>query len=243
MPVQLPAGPCEIAVRVLPLSTVAVPRKPRARWLSPLVPDRSVRWRRTPLIGHIDWPGARPVLGPWGGLTAFAVPHDEDRPGVELPPQAVRTRVNSQGHGVVAVDLRGSTVEAAGVAQQTVRLSCAGASAEHTLTAAHHNGGVITVELTVPQPRRWWPHGMGDPALHELRVSVGDTVSVHRVGFRTVAARARAERAGLGLLVNGEPVFARGAVWAGADPFEAAADPATLRNLLLRLRAAGTTEA
>lgn len=56
--VELPSGPCEIALRVLPTASVSVPRKPRARWLSPLVSDRSLRWRRTPLIGSIDWPGA-----------------------------------------------------------------------------------------------------------------------------------------------------------------------------------------
>ena len=49
--VELPPGRCDITLRLPPLSTVPVPRKPRARWLSPLVPDRSVRWRRTPLVG------------------------------------------------------------------------------------------------------------------------------------------------------------------------------------------------
>lgn len=242
--VRLPPGECDVALRILPLSTVSVPRKPRAKWLSPLVSDRSLRWRRTPLIGHIDWPGARPVLGPWGGLSAEPVSEGHRAPVIEARPHAVRTRVDESGAGTVLVDLR---VNPAGRTAEAVRVSCAGAGVEIVVTAAHTRGrGVVTVELPVPNPRLWWPHAMtaggaAAPALHEVCVAVGNTPSSHRVGFRSVTAQPRADRAGLGLRVNGVPVFARGAVWAGADPSDTAPDPATVRAVLMRLRAAGAT--
>ncbi|MDO5367791.1 glycoside hydrolase family 2 protein [Kocuria sp.] len=242
--VRLPPGECDVALRLLPLSTVTVPRKPRAKWLSPLVSDRSLRWRRTPLIGHIDWPGARPVLGPWGGLSAEPVPAADRAPVIDARPRAVRTRVDESGVGTVLVDLR---VNPTGRTAESVRLSCAGAGVEVVVTDARTRGrDAVTVELPVPNPRLWWPHAMAagqaaEPALHEVRVEVGDTTSSHRVGFRSVTAQPRADRAGLGLRVNGVPVFARGVVWAGADPFETAADPASVRMLLMRLRTAGAT--
>lgn len=236
--VRLPPGDCEIALRLLPLDTVPVPRKPRARWLSPLVSDRALRRRRTPLIGHIDWPGARLVIGPWGGLSAVAVPQGDREAGVEPGPLAIRTRLDAAGDGIVNVDLRVRSVGR----PTRVRLDCAGAVAERAVTVGEaDSNGVVTVSLAVARPERWWPHGTGEPALHELRVDVAGSVSEHRVGFRTVTAEPRTSRSGLALRVNDVAVFARGAVWSGADRFEVAADPEAIRDTLRTLRAGGAT--
>lgn len=291
--VALPPGECEIALRVLPLSSVAVPRKPRARWLSPLVSDRSLRWRRTPLVGAIDWPGARPVLGPWGGLAALPVTSSPDEepssplvslpdsspvlapssPGAlplalsddndddaarprsrPLPPSAVRARVTEDGHGVVSVDLTGIDPGTQGCRVLVEPLP----PAEPDSAAQHANateGGVVeravsatelaasaTVEVPVAEPRLWWPHGMGAQQLYRVRVVAGEDEMHARVGFRTVTPEPRdAAHRGLALRVNGVPVFARGAVWTGADPYEVAADPRRTLGMLRRLRDAGTS--
>ncbi|MDO4919827.1 hypothetical protein [Kocuria sp.] len=318
--VELPAGECELVLRLLPLASVPVPRRPRARFLSPLVPDRSMRWRRTPLTGAIDWPGARPVLGPWGGLSARpAAPalaagpaasspeHADDAAAAPAPapgaPFSVLTRVDAAGDGVLTVLLPAAELPREGApAAVTVRVgqTCsAGASApgatgtalpdaaasagrgpvvvagsgseapagpapavpgasasgtvnrEVLVTAADADAsGCVAVELTVPRPALWWPHGMGAQALYRVDVALADAADTDRdtvthtatAGFRTVAAEPRdATRRGLALRVNGVPVFARGALWSGADPFEAAADPARVRAVLTRLRDAGAT--
>ena len=293
--VELPPGPCEIVLRLLPLASVTVPRRPRARWLSPLVSDRSLRWRRTPLVGSIDWPGARPVLGPWGGLSAHPTPapHDAVASGTPLTePVAVRTRVAENGDGVVtvrcAVDhlLRGAAPEVGegseparapllGEAPVRVRIeitrihlgtgaqgsSRPAAPCEHgprggnrepvedtivwdrTVSTAEASGaGFLTVELAVPRPELWWPHGMGEQALHRVQVRLGESEHAVTVGFRTVEAEPRsAEHRGLALIINRVPLFVRGAVWSGADPFETAAPVERLRTVLSRLRDAGTT--
>ena len=257
---ELPAGPCEVVLRVLPTTGVAVPRKPRARWLSPLVPDRSYRWRRTPLVGAIDWPGALPVLGPWGGLRASAVPAPPSsspseagsaRPGsgtASRPPgaPAARTRVLEDGRGLVTVGFAGTgsggVADSVRITVETAPRSGAGeVVAERTVTAAEA-AGCATVALTVPEPRLWWPHGAGEQPLYRVRVRTAGSEHVTRVGFRTVTAEARdGDHRGLALRVNGVPVFVRGAVWTGADPFEVAADPQRTRAMLLRLRAGGAT--
>ncbi|RKQ33103.1 glycoside hydrolase family 2 protein [Kocuria tytonis] len=312
--VELPAGECGITLRILPTTSIPVPRKPRARWLSPLVADRSMRWRRTPLTGSIDWPGAREVLGPWGGLDVRPVAHpdatapvparltvradDAVAPAPAGPAQttaadisaavrpaavaarrpvdpavAVRTRVAENGDGVVTVRWT-APPGAAPATPPTVRVSthpvgpsgtgglAAGAAAPHerttrnlsiigpTETAAMDDPAAVDgreavvygADLTVPDPRLWWPHGMGEQNLYRVRVSAGDTEHGFLVGFRTVTAEPRNDNLqGLALRVNDVPVFARGAVWPGADPFEVAAAPERTRELLHRLRDAGTT--
>ncbi|MFI3891235.1 hypothetical protein E4P34_01395 [Kocuria rhizophila] len=266
--VELPPGRCDITLRLPPLSTVPVPRKPRARWLSPLVPDRSVRWRRTPLVGSIDWPGARPVIGPWGGLSARPVgaPHvtlrDESDPGDDaasapaaaraLPaePFAVRTRVDEHGDGVVGVRcavadlLRGREaarvrVEVAAVGDAAdAPVSCE----QEVSTADADSDGCITLRLTVPRPQLWWPHGMGRQSRYTVRVRAAGAEHTATVGFRTLEAEPRdAEHRGLALTINRIPLFVRGAVWTGADPYEVAASPECVRAVLARLRDAGTT--
>jgi beta-mannosidase len=68
-------------------------------------------------------------------------------------------------------------------------------------------GGEARVGFVEP----WWPHTHGTPRLYALSVVVeGETISVGQVGFRSIA---EADPDAFGLVVNGVPVFARGAVW------------------------------
>ncbi|MFN2536617.1 MAG: hypothetical protein ABR549_00515, partial [Mycobacteriales bacterium] len=68
--------------------------------------------------------------------------------------------------------------------------------------------GVTAVgELRIPDVARWWPHTHGDPVLHAVTV---DGAVVARVGFRSLE---NADPTALDLVVNGVPVWARGAVW------------------------------
>lgn len=62
-------------------------------------------------------------------------------------------------------------------------------------------------ELRLPAVARWWPHTHGEPVLHDVLVD-GEVVA--RVGFRDVA---NADPTSFDLVVNGTPVWCRGAVW------------------------------
>jgi beta-mannosidase len=66
-------------------------------------------------------------------------------------------------------------------------------------------------DLLLPDVELWWPHTHGTPVLHEVtRTLDGVTTVVGRVGFRSLV---NADPTSLDLVVNGEPIWARGAVW------------------------------
>ena len=88
-----------------------------------------------------------------------------------------------------------------------------------------------TVHLTVPDVDLWWPIGYGEHPLYDLAVSLHDGAadgtggeldsSSTRIGFRTVELDTTPDAAGtpFTIVVNGTPVFVRGANWIPDDAF------------------------
>jgi beta-mannosidase len=83
-----------------------------------------------------------------------------------------------------------------------------------------------TVTLTVPDVRLWWPAGYGDQPLYDLEVGlVGSDTELdayrRRIGFRTIAVDTEPDGIGtpFTFVVNGTPVFAKGANWIPDDHF------------------------
>ena len=99
--------------------------------------------------------------------------------------------------------------------------------------------------MRIPGVERWWPHTHGEPALHDVRLLIGDDdpVDVGRIGFRSIASGPNPGRDviedGLDLHVNGTAIFARGAVWTPVDPLGLASGEADLRTTLEAVRDAG----
>ncbi len=93
-------------------------------------------------------------------------------------------------------------------------------------------------KFTIDHPRRWWPAGYGDQALYAVRVELSgkrETVrATRRIGLRTLEVRREKDRRGesFTVVVNGVPIFAKGANWIPADSFTPRVTPERYRYLL-----------
>ena len=67
----------------------------------------------------------------------------------------------------------------------------------------------------------WWPNGEGDAVLHDLEVRLGEQVVKKKVGLRTIELRRQPDEVGTSFefMVNGWPVWSRGANWIPHDTF------------------------
>jgi len=76
------------------------------------------------------------------------------------------------------------------------------------------------VEVVVENPDLWWPHGYGEQPLYALTVELDGLDSwERRIGLRTVELRTGADEVGteFTIVVNGQPVFVKGANWIPDD--------------------------
>ena len=225
-------------------------RRPRARWRTRVVADGNLRWFRTMILGRA--PGFAPgpaLVGPWRPVRL------ERRRRVALDDVRLRTRVDAVGDGWLDVHARVRTLGGRdGPSPLWVEVRLDGPNGRHALRLDVEpdgdvpNGQVVRGVLRIPMVARWWPHTHGNPALHAVSLAAGAgpddlVVDAGNVGFRTVAAGPGPdhdlERDGLDLHINGERIFARGAVWTPEDWVGFAPSPDGLRRTLGLVRDAG----
>lgn len=128
---------------------------------------------------------------------------------------SVRPLMSVEGTtGIATVHIE---VERAADAVLTVAATVAGVTAEATIASGTTTA---TLRLEVPNAALWWPAGYGEPVLHDLSVTLsadGNELDgyARRVGFRTVTVD-QAD-GGFTFVVNGQPVFIKGANWIPDD--------------------------
>lgn len=232
----------ELAIRCRALAPLlAGRRRPRARWRTRLAPG-GLRFYRTMLLGRA--PGFAPepaAVGPWRPVRL------ERRRHLALDRIDLRPRWRD-GTGLLRVAL---SARALGAELGAASLRLTGPSGEFELDLDRREtaeGIELGGELELAGVAAWWPHTHGSPALHEVslraEVAAGPVeLKLGRVGFRKIEPGpepgANPEETGLDLHLNGERIFARGAVWTPPDPVGLAPSADDLRDTLLAFRAAG----
>ena len=112
--------------------------------------------------------------------------------------------------------------------------------------ANDHSGLSATAYLPVEDVQLWWTHDLGTPALYALEVTLeldGTVLARHesRIGIRTLELDQSPDQNEPGtrffrFVLNGVPLFARGANWIPADSFVGALTPERYTMLLTAAR-------
>lgn len=176
---------------------------PRARWRPHMMRTQGLRLLRTTALGFM--PGWCPdvvAVGPFRPVLLI-------RPAsVPLYNFELSSRLDADGTGHLALSFR-SDGDFSGAL-----LSCAGAEAAVT----RQKDGIHRARLSLPGIEPWWPASHGRPALHAVSLTVnGVPHDLGRTGFRRVAIDRGEDGRKFALIVNGEKIFCRGAVWTTAN--------------------------
>jgi beta-mannosidase len=212
-----------LVIRFDPPLQHAGPRDPE-QWSS--TPAERVWMRKAQYGFGWDWGPRLPTIGIW-------------RP-VELrrDREAALTRVGfstlaiGRDDALVAVEVDAERFAGEGELEAQVELL--GASATVAVPG--------TAYLQLDDPPLWWTHDLGEPALHELGVTLlagGEEVDARerRVGIRTLELDQRPDPDEPGtnffrFVLNGVGLFARGANWIPADSFPGALEAGRYERLL-----------
>jgi beta-mannosidase len=103
----------------------------------------------------------------------------------------------------------------------------------------------LSVPLSIAKPKLWWPVGYGAPNLYHISASVTDASGAvvraeKRIGLRTVELRREPDAWGKSFefVVNGVPIFAKGANLIPFDSFPPRATDTQMRRELTSAKAA-----
>ncbi len=228
----LAAGEHDLSIRCRSLTVDLARKRPRPRSKTLLVSHQQLRWQRTTLLGRIPaWcPPIAPV-GPWRPVLMEPVaPVTVER--VRLIPRLDR------GSGVVDVDLLVTAEQLTGASLRV------GGVVQAFVTTAEGRFQRLRGAVTVPGARLWWPHTHGGQPRYQVEVQLevgGEVVVVDlgSVGFRTIEIDREADGQGFGIVVNGVPVFSRGACWTPLDLVTLGGSAEAYRAALLQVRDGG----
>jgi len=198
-------GRHRLAICFRALTPALEEKRKRARWRPRLPSAQNLRFIRTTLLGHAPgWSPPVHAIGPWRDILR-ADPQKLFLRNVDL-------RASLDGT-CGKLDARLDADALHGFEDNNLVIHCAGVSAEFKADASG-----FTAHLDLPGVEPWWPHTHGTPALHDVTLAIGaHAVNLGRVGFRHIAVDRDRDGKGFGLVINGEPVFARGACWTNED--------------------------
>ena len=205
----------------------------------------SVYTRKAPYSFGWDWGPRLVTSGIWKPVRLEA--WDEAR----LADVAIRQKeLGPERASLTAeVEVLAARPAAGRAAPATLEVVVEGAGAPVVTKLALRDGlQAETVPFEIARPKLWWPNGYGEQPLYTVttRLLVGGALADEqktRVGLRTLELRRQKDELGTSFefVVNGVPVFAKGANWIPADSFLPRVSRERYADLLGSARAAHMT--
>ncbi|HEY4927782.1 MAG TPA: hypothetical protein VIH95_01425 [Acidimicrobiales bacterium] len=235
IPVSL-ADDNDLCIRFAALTPVLDQRRPRPRWKAKGVTSQNLRWIRTTLLGRqAGWTVVPAPVGPWRPVRI--------RPAGPLEVRSRRVFATCSDvpggttTGTVAVDIEVTGTAVGGPGPLVAEVAVAGHTAP--LEVSRHGDAVrVSGEIAVDDVERWWPHTHGAQRRYPVEVTVsGHVLDAVDVGFRTVEVDRK--DGAFTFVVNGVPVFCRGACWLPPDPIGYHVDDAEIECLIDLARRGG----
>ena len=192
----------------------------------------------------------------YGHLISMGIWRDvrlESVPAAELAAPFVRTLSLTDGKAVLKIQYDIQNEGEAASLEVTGTVANKNFKGEPTsfrnLVTAQRGLNRFETELTIKNPKAWWPVNYGDPNLYELQLALASKGKkphdgkATTFGIRTVAMRplagTRAEKDyRWQFAINGVPMFIKGANWCWTDPI-LQCDPAKYEHFLESARRAG----
>ena len=230
-------------------------KRPRPRWKTNLVNHQQLRWRRTSLLGRIPgWSPPVPAIGPWRDIRL-------EQASISLTDVQLLTRLDG-GAGIVTLQAGLQSTMPVDrvyllVGDQECEIEfiedtnclipngespqCAHDVITETRGVVGNKTGSLTGTMRLPNVPLWWPHTHGAQSLFSCQVIVEAGSDRHqfecgKIGFRSLLID---QTNGFAVLLNGEPVYCRGACWTVSDVFTVDGTEESLRRDLTLARDAG----
>lgn len=113
----------------------------------------------------------------------------------------------------------------------TLDITCEGKKLASKVVSLSESSNKVALDFVVKKPRLWWTNGLGDQPLYDFTITVraGHSVAAKTVttGIRTLTVDRSADEHGhrMAVILNGKPVFCKGADWIPLDNFPARITP------------------
>ncbi|MBZ9790752.1 glycoside hydrolase family 2 protein [Rhizobium sp. 3T7] len=202
IPVTLSGGD-ELALCFRALAPKLAESGPRARWRPQMITPQGLKNVRTTLLGRMPgWCPEIHAVGPWRAVTLVR------RDVVSIDNVTVRAVLEADGTGRLSVSLHTN------VDNPDLMLRCGEIEQAFERIGDSHYSAILKLK----DVDLWWPHTHGAPHLYDYSIVI-DGVAHHagRTGFRRIDVDRGSHGDDFALLINGESIFCRGAVWTTAD--------------------------